>query len=90
MKHSMGENVRIVIMVALDGNRGHRCRCCGREDLQDKVGEGKRCKGTKHSLGENVGIVRLAALDCGRGRRRRCCGGEALREKEREGRDVKR
>ena len=46
-------------LAALDGGRGRRRRCCGREALRDKEGEGTRCQETKHSVGENVRIVRL-------------------------------
>ena len=55
----MGETVRIVRLAALDGGRGRRRRCCGREALRDKEGEGTRCQETKHFVGENVRIVRL-------------------------------
>ena len=75
----MSENVIIVRLAALDGSRGHRRRCCEREALRHKEGEGTRLKDTKHYVGENVRIVRvaalyggMAALDGGRGRRRRC------------------
>ena len=43
-KHSLGENVRIVRLDALDGGKGRRCRCCGREALRDKEREGTRCQ----------------------------------------------
>ena len=72
-------------MAALDGRRGRRRRCCGREALRYKEWEGTRCKETKLSVGENLRIVRLVALEGGRGRLRRCCGIEALRDKEGEG-----
>ena len=81
----MGENVRIVILVALDGDRGRRRRCCEREALRDKEREGTRCQRTEHSLGENVRIVRLDALDSGKGHRCQWGGREALRDKEGEG-----
>ena len=68
----MGENLRIVRLVALEGGRGCLRRCCGREALRDKEGEGTRCQEMKHSVGENVIIVRLAALDGGRDRSHRC------------------
>ena len=74
----MGENVRIVKLAALDGGSGRLRRCCGREALRDKEGEGTRCQETKHSLGENARIVRLAAHDGGRGLRCRCYGRESL------------
>ena len=89
MKHSVGENVRILRVAALDGGmatldgrRGRRRQCCGREALRDNEGEGTRCKETKPSVDVNVRIVRLASLDGGRGRRHRCCEREALRDKE--------
>ena len=41
-KHSIGENVRIMRLAALDGGRGRCRRCCGREALRDKEGEGTR------------------------------------------------
>ena len=66
-KHSVGENVIIVRLSALDGGRGCRRRCYGSEAVQDKKGEGTRCQETKHSVVENVRIVRLAALDGGSG-----------------------
>ena len=81
----MGENVRIVRLVALYGGKGRHRRCCGREALREKEGEGTRYPETKHSVGENVRIMRLAALDASRGRCRRCCGREALRDKLGEG-----
>ena len=91
-KHSVGENLIIVRLAALDGGMGRRRRCCEREAFSDKDGEGTRCQETKHSLGENLRILRVAALDgCmaaldGRkGRRRQCCGRKALRDNEGEG-----
>ena len=48
-KHSVGENLIIVRMAALDGGRGRRRRCCERESLRDKQGEGTRSQETKHS-----------------------------------------
>ena len=50
-KDSVGENVRTVSLVALDGVRGRRRRCCGREALANKEGEGTRYQETKHSMG---------------------------------------
>ena len=81
-KHSVGENVIIVRLAALDGDRDRRRRCCVREALRDKEGEGTRCQETKHYVGENVIIMRRAALDGRRNRRRRFFGREALRDKE--------
>ena len=78
----MGENVRNVRLAAVDGSRGRRRRCCGREAVRDKEGEGTRCQEAKHSVGENVRIVRLAALDGCRGHRRRCCEREAVQDKD--------
>ena len=72
-------------LASLDGGRGRSRRCCGREALRDKEGEGTRCQETKHSVGENVRIVRFSALDGGRGLHHRCCGRESLRDKEGEG-----
>ena len=89
-KHSVGENLRILRLVALEGGRGRLRRCCGREALRDKEGEETKCQETKHFVGENVIIVRLSALDGGRDRSHRCCGREALRDKEGRGRDVMR
>ena len=70
MKHSLGENVRIVRLAALDGGRSRLRRFTGREAVRDKMGDGTRGQETKHYVVENVRIVRLAALDGGRGRRR--------------------
>ena len=39
-KDSVAVNVRILRQAALDGERGRRRRCCGREDLRDKEGGG--------------------------------------------------
>ena len=47
----MGENVRIVRLAALDGGIGRRHRCCGREALRDKEGEGMRCQEKKTFCG---------------------------------------
>ena len=78
----MGENVRIVRLVALDGGRSRLRRCCGREAVLVKKGEGTRFQETKHSVVNNVRIVRLAALDGCSVCRRRCCGREARRDKD--------
>ena len=74
----MGENVRIVRLAALDGGRGRHRRCCGRQALREKEGEGTRCQETKHTVGENVRILRLVDLHGNKGRRCLCCGREAL------------
>ena len=41
-KHSVGENVRITRLAALDVGRGRCRRCCGGEALRDDEGEGIR------------------------------------------------
>ena len=84
-KASLAHRVGTHVLKSAGPQQGRRYRCCGREALRDKEGEGMRCQETKHSMGENVRIVRHAALDGGRGSRRRCYGREALRDKEGEG-----